>query len=65
MRFQSRAVIIMKCLGFLSAGEPVDCIDLMSDKALIIAECAKRGQRVIKMGSAGSRRNCATDRGRE
>ncbi|HEX2861423.1 MAG TPA: tRNA threonylcarbamoyladenosine dehydratase [Lacunisphaera sp.] len=35
----------------------VDCIDLMSNKALVIAECTKRGQRVATVGSAGGRRD--------
>jgi tRNA A37 threonylcarbamoyladenosine dehydratase len=35
----------------------VDCIDLMSNKALIIAECVKRGQPVLTVGSAGGRRD--------
>jgi tRNA A37 threonylcarbamoyladenosine dehydratase len=37
----------------------VDCIDLMSNKALIIAECVKRGQPVLTVGSAGGRRDAA------
>lgn len=35
----------------------VDCIDLMSNKALIIAECTKRGQPVLTVGSAGGKRD--------
>ncbi|HWA26297.1 MAG TPA: tRNA threonylcarbamoyladenosine dehydratase [Lacunisphaera sp.] len=35
----------------------VDCIDLMSNKALVIAECTKRGLRVVTVGSAGGRRD--------
>lgn len=35
----------------------VDCIDLMSNKALVIAECTKRGQPVVTVGSAGGRRD--------
>ena len=35
----------------------VDCIDLMSNKALLIAECTKRGQPVLTIGSAGGRRD--------
>jgi len=35
----------------------VDCIDLMSNKALVIAECARRGQPVVTVGSAGGRRD--------
>ena len=35
----------------------VDCIDLMSNKALIIAECGKRAQPVLTVGSAGGRRD--------
>jgi len=35
----------------------VDCIDLMSNKALLIAECTKRGQPVVTVGSAGGRRD--------
>ena len=35
----------------------VDCIDLMSNKALVIAECTKRGQPVLTVGSAGGRRD--------
>ncbi len=34
-----------------------DCIDLMSNKALLIAECARRGQPVLAVGSAGGRRD--------
>jgi len=33
----------------------VDCIDLMSNKALLIAECTRRGQPVVTVGSAGGR----------
>jgi tRNA A37 threonylcarbamoyladenosine dehydratase len=35
----------------------VDCIDLMSNKALVIAECTKRGIKVVTVGSAGGRRD--------
>ena len=35
----------------------VDCIDLMSNKALLIAECVKRGQPVLTIGSAGGKRD--------
>jgi tRNA A37 threonylcarbamoyladenosine dehydratase len=35
----------------------VDCIDLMSNKALLIAESTKRGLRVLTVGSAGGRRD--------
>ena len=35
----------------------VDCVDLMSNKALLIAECAKRGLRVLTVGAAGGRRD--------
>ncbi|HVZ64258.1 MAG TPA: tRNA threonylcarbamoyladenosine dehydratase [Lacunisphaera sp.] len=35
----------------------VDCIDLMSNKALLIAECTKRGQPVLTVGSAGGKRD--------
>ena len=35
----------------------VDCIDLMSTKALLIAECARRGQPVLTVGAAGGRRD--------
>jgi len=35
----------------------VDCIDLMSNKALLIAECTRRGQPVLTVGSAGGRRD--------
>ena len=35
----------------------VDCIDLMSNKALIIAECTKRGLPVLTVGSAGGKRD--------
>ena len=34
-----------------------DCIDLMSNKALLIAECTRRGQPVLTAGSAGGRRD--------
>ncbi len=37
----------------------VDCIDLMSNKALIIAECVQRGRSVLTVGSAGGRRGAA------
>lgn len=32
----------------------VDCVDLMSNKALLIAECTRRGQPVLTVGSAGA-----------
>jgi len=35
----------------------VDAIDLMSNKALLIAECTRRGQPVLTVGSAGGRRD--------
>jgi tRNA A37 threonylcarbamoyladenosine dehydratase len=35
----------------------VDCIDLMSNKALLIAECVQRAQPVLTVGSAGGRRD--------
>jgi tRNA A37 threonylcarbamoyladenosine dehydratase len=35
----------------------VDCIDLMSTKALLIAECTRRQQPVLTVGSAGGRRD--------
>lgn len=35
----------------------VDCIDLMSNKALLIAECTQRGQPVLTVGSAGGKRD--------
>ena len=35
----------------------VDCVDLMSNKALLIAECTQRGQRVLTVGAAGGRRD--------
>jgi tRNA A37 threonylcarbamoyladenosine dehydratase len=35
----------------------VDAIDLMSNKALLIAECTRRGQPVLAVGSAGGRRD--------
>ncbi len=34
----------------------VDCIDLMSNKALLIAACVRRGLRVATVGAAGGRR---------
>jgi tRNA A37 threonylcarbamoyladenosine dehydratase len=37
----------------------VDCIDLMSNKALLIAECTRRGLAVLTVGSAGGRRDAA------
>ena len=37
----------------------VDCIDLMSTKALLIAECTRRGRPVLTVGSAGGRRDAA------
>lgn len=35
----------------------VDCIDKMSNKALLIAECTKRGQPVVTVGGAGGKRD--------
>lgn len=35
----------------------VDCVDLMSHKALLIAEGTRRGRRVLTVGSAGGRRD--------
>ena len=35
----------------------VDCIDRMSNKALVIAECVKRGQPVVTVGGAGGKRD--------
>jgi tRNA threonylcarbamoyladenosine dehydratase len=35
----------------------VDCVDLMSNKALLIAECYKRHQPVLTVGAAGGRRD--------
>jgi tRNA A37 threonylcarbamoyladenosine dehydratase len=35
----------------------VDCTDRMANKALLIAECVRRGQRVLTVGSAGGRRD--------
>lgn len=35
----------------------VDCVDLMSNKALLIGACTKRGQRVLTVGAAGGRRD--------
>ena len=37
----------------------VDCIDLMSNKALLIAECTKRGLPVLTVGAAGGRRDAS------
>jgi tRNA A37 threonylcarbamoyladenosine dehydratase len=37
----------------------VDCIDLMSNKALLIAECTKRGLAVLTVGAAGGRRDAS------
>ena len=37
----------------------VDCIDLMSNKALLIAECTQRGLPVLTVGSAGGRRDAS------
>ena len=37
----------------------VDAIDLMSTKALLIAECSRRGQAVLTVGSAGGRRDAS------
>ena len=35
----------------------VDCIDLMSHKALLIAECRRRGRPVLTVGGTGGRRD--------
>jgi len=35
----------------------VDCVDLMSNKALLIAACTQRGLRVLTVGAAGGRRD--------
>lgn len=35
----------------------VDCIDAVSNKALVIAECVKRGQPVLTVGGAGGKRD--------
>jgi tRNA A37 threonylcarbamoyladenosine dehydratase len=35
----------------------VDCVDLMSNKALLIAECTQRDQSVVTVGAAGGRRD--------
>lgn len=35
----------------------VDCIDSMSNKALLIAECTRRGQPVVTVGGAGGKRD--------
>lgn len=35
----------------------VDCIDRMTNKSLLIAECVRRGQPVLTAGSAGGRRD--------
>jgi tRNA threonylcarbamoyladenosine dehydratase len=35
----------------------VDCIDTMTNKALVIAECGKRGQPVVTVGGAGGKRD--------
>jgi tRNA A37 threonylcarbamoyladenosine dehydratase len=35
----------------------VDCIDRMSNKALLIAECVSRGQPVVTVGGAGGKRD--------
>ena len=37
----------------------VDCIDLMSTKALLIAECTQRGLAVLTVGAAGGRRDAS------
>lgn len=34
-----------------------DCIDRMSNKALVIAECVKRGQPIVTVGGAGGKRD--------
>lgn len=34
-----------------------DCVDLMSNKALLIAACTQSGQRVLTVGAAGGRRD--------
>ena len=41
----------------------VDCIDLMSNKALLIAECTKRGIKVVTVGSGGRTARRHEDRG--
>jgi tRNA threonylcarbamoyladenosine dehydratase len=35
----------------------VDCIDRVSNKALVLAECVKRGQPVVTVGGAGGKRD--------
>lgn len=35
----------------------VDCIDAVTNKALVIAECGKRGQPVVTVGGAGGKRD--------
>lgn len=35
----------------------VDCVDLMSNKALLIASCVQRGRPVLTVGGAGGRRD--------
>jgi len=35
----------------------VDCIDSVTNKALVIAECARRGQPVVTVGGAGGKRD--------
>lgn len=35
----------------------VDCIDKVSNKALVLAECVKRGQPVVTVGGAGGKRD--------
>lgn len=35
----------------------VDCIDAMSNKALLIAECVRHGRRVVTVGGAGGKRD--------
>jgi tRNA A37 threonylcarbamoyladenosine dehydratase len=35
----------------------VDCIDAVTNKALVIAECVKRGQPVVTVGGAGGKRD--------
>lgn len=35
----------------------IDCIDAVANKALLIAECGKRGRRVVTVGGAGGKRD--------
>lgn len=52
-----------RLLAPLSPEQPVrydwvcDCIDLMSHKSLLIAECTRRGLRVAMVGAAGGRKD--------